>query len=360
MKVSVITKPLTDGKRQSIFLSWGKVVRHPVTGVGTRRISIDAWEWISPKTAIEKAHNKDVRSHVALKQAEIASSLMKGDLSFLGVRTHEGSVEQYYREYCERLGNASTRRMYLSLLTHMRKYDKKGTRLVDVSIEWLSGFQQYLRSTASDNSVRTRMLYIKAALNDAYRKGYIEKRVTDFVKPLKATKVHREWITRDEADRLANTPCRDSVIKRAFLFSCYTGIRSVDVCDIVSKNTQDIHGITHLKYLNHKSKAWVQSPISVKAVRFFDKSIDDNDPQFPGLKRRLRVKGKDVFSEWVMAAAITKKITFHCSRHTFAVWALENSDLYTVSEMMGHSSITTTSIYLHSNKANHLKLATSL
>ena len=360
MKVSVITKPLSDGKRQSVFLTWGKLIKHPVSGVGTRRVSMDAWEWISPKTPAEKAHNKEVSKFVAIKQLEIASSLMKGDLSFLGTRTHEGSFEQYYIEYCDRMTNAGTKRMYLSMLNHVRKYDRNGTQLSDITVEWLDGLQKYLRKIGSDNTARNRMLYVKAVLNDAYRKQYIDRRVTDFVKPIKATKVHREWLTRAEVEKLAATPCRNQVIKRAFLFACYTGLRSIDIGGIVGENTQEIDGVVYLRYLNHKSKMWVQSPISNKARPYLDDKIPAGEPQFKDLKRLLNTKSRALFGEWIRAAGITKKITFHCSRHTFAVWALENSDLYTVSEMMGHSSITTTSIYLHSNKANHLKLATSL
>ena len=360
MKISVITKPLSDGKRQSVFLSWGKTVAHPVTGIGTRRISMDAWEYIDPKTPAEKAHNREVSKFVALKQAEISSCMMKGDLSFLGTRTHDGSFEQYYKEYCARMPHDGTRRMYMSLLNIIRQYDRKGTRLADITVEWLDGLQKYLRSITSANTARTRMLYCKAVLNDAYRKQYIDKKVTDFVKPLKATKVHREWLTREEVDRLMKTPCRHQVIKRAFLFACFTGLRSVDIGEITRKHTHIVDGVTYLKYLNHKSKMWVQAPISDNALPFLDDKIVDDKPQFHRLKYEITTYGKNVFDEWTRSAGISKKITFHCSRHTFAVWALEHSDLYTVSEMMGHSSITTTSVYLHSNKANHLRLAKSL
>jgi site-specific recombinase XerD len=51
-------------------------------------------------------------------------------------------------------------------------------------------------------------------------------------------------------------------------------------------------------------------------------------------------------SRWIEAAGITKHITFHCFRHTYACLQLSNgTDLYTVSKMLGHTNIRTTQIY---------------
>ncbi len=49
---------------------------------------------------------------------------------------------------------------------------------------------------------------------------------------------------------------------------------------------------------------------------------------------------------WIQAAGITRKITFHCFRHTFATLQLAGgTDIYTVSKLLGHKSIATTQVY---------------
>ncbi|MDR3046299.1 MAG: tyrosine-type recombinase/integrase [Bacteroidales bacterium] len=54
----------------------------------------------------------------------------------------------------------------------------------------------------------------------------------------------------------------------------------------------------------------------------------------------------DVLRDWLAKAGITKKITFHSSRHTFAVMLLTyGADLYTVQKLLGHTDIQTTQIY---------------
>ena len=53
-----------------------------------------------------------------------------------------------------------------------------------------------------------------------------------------------------------------------------------------------------------------------------------------------------LFFQWIGAAGITKDITFHCFRHTYAVLQLANgTDIYTVSKMLGHRDLKTTQIY---------------
>ena len=49
---------------------------------------------------------------------------------------------------------------------------------------------------------------------------------------------------------------------------------------------------------------------------------------------------------WAVRAGITKDITFHSGRHTFAVLMLDlGAEIYTLQKLLGHKEIQTTQIY---------------
>ena len=50
--------------------------------------------------------------------------------------------------------------------------------------------------------------------------------------------------------------------------------------------------------------------------------------------------------KWLKTAGITKHITFHCFRHTFATLQLAaGTDIYTISKLLTHSDVSTTQVY---------------
>jgi len=70
----------------------------------------------------------------------------------------------------------------------------------------------------------------------------------------------------------------------------------------------------------------------------------ENDTVFAGVSNSQYCN--NIIADWVKSAGITKDITFHCFRHTFATLQLTNgTDLYTVSKMLGHADVKTTQIY---------------
>ncbi len=72
--------------------------------------------------------------------------------------------------------------------------------------------------------------------------------------------------------------------------------------------------------------------------------MPQDKPVFEGLKYSA-YQNKHLF-QWIGAAGITKNITFHCFRHTYATLLLSyGTDLYTISKMLGHKNPKTTQVY---------------
>jgi integrase len=134
------------------------------------------------------------------------------------------------------------------------------------------------------------------------------------------------------------------VTKRAFLFGCLTGLRN---CDIRALTWADVHhqdGYTRIIFRQAKTKGQEYLDISAQAASLMGEIGGEDDEVFP-LMHWSSVR-KHLF-DWAKRAKINKHVTFHCSRHTFAVMMLGVTDIYTVSKLLGHRELSTTQVYAH-------------
>jgi integrase len=134
-------------------------------------------------------------------------------------------------------------------------------------------------------------------------------------------------------------------LKRAALFSSLTGLRWSDVEKLVWSEVQhsEING-HFIRFTQKKTKGTETLPISEQAYQILGERGESGEKIFKGLKYSAWINLK--LAQWVMKAGITKHITFHCFRHTFATLQLTmGTDIYTVSKMLGHRELRTTQIY---------------
>ena len=165
-------------------------------------------------------------------------------------------------------------------------------------------------------------------------------------KPQKNSSI-REFLTIEEVKQLMATPCRYDIVKRAFLFSCFTGLRYSDIKSLLwSEIRKAADGRTlFLEHPQVKTRKIVTVPLSEEALKWMPKQQKDKELVF----HQLQITSTTVeviLGEWMKEAGIEKHITYHCSRHTAATMLLTlGVDLYTVSKILGHSSIKMTEAY---------------
>lgn len=143
---------------------------------------------------------------------------------------------------------------------------------------------------------------------------------------------------------------RLELVKDIFVFSCYTGIPYVDVQNLRKDNI--IVGIDGNKWLSskrQKTKNAFRVPLLEPAKNILDKYEHD---LYYELKNTLlpvltNQKMNAYLKEIADVCGITKNLTFHIARHTFATTVtLSNGvPLETVSKMLGHRNLATTQGY---------------
>ena len=200
------------------------------------------------------------------------------------------------------------------------------------------------KGTITRNTASTYFSIFKAGLHQAFIDGYLTVDIAAKAKNIAYSDKQREYLTIDELNTLAATPCDRPIMKRASLFSALTGMRHSDIQKLKWKEIIKDGEHYRILFTQQKTKGVQYMPISDQAYQLCGERGEPDRLVFEGLQDPSWINKP--LEPWIKAAGITKHITIHCYRHTYATLQLTNgTDIYTVSKMLGHTKVTTTQIY---------------
>ena len=241
----------------------------------------------------------------------------------------------------------------VACLRCLQRYENnKQLKLSQITSTWVRGFREWLDRDAitffgkplSQNSKVGYFTQLKIVLNSAYKQQLIAVNPLRDIPGSRKAESTRMYLTFEELQRLTNVECEYPDVKRAFLFSCLTGLRCIDVKALTWGDVQQQGDFTRIIFRQQKTKAQEYLDISSQAATFMGERGQPSELIFK--LNTARSTMNCAIERWVRSAGINKKITFHSARHTFAVMMLDlGVDLYTVSKLLGHCNIATTQIY---------------
>lgn len=356
MEIKIRQKPQRSTGKTSLVLEYYYGYTRDDEGRIKHRRKFETLEYYlytDPKNKLERDHNKinlEMAEKVKAKRLLAEQNEQYGFAVKYKIRTNlveyiKGLIEQR-KESPGNWGN------WDSALKHLVAYAGTNTTFEMVDKKFVEGFKTYLAKQAktksntalSTNSQSSYFLKLKAALNQAVEDGIIPHSPAMSVKPAHVEDVHREYLTFDELQRLAKTGCPYPVLKDAFLFSCLTGMRWSDINKLTWAEVQEFNGGTRIVFRQKKTKGLEYLDITDQAVRYMGQRGKADERVFARLK--YSAWHNLALREWCLKAGITKHITFHCGRHTFAVLQLLlGTEIYTVSKLLGHRELKTTQVY---------------
>lgn len=304
---------------------------------------VRSYEYLHLYLSPDRKDKEKNRQTMMLAEAICAKRLVEVRNGQYGFKS---PVSVSLRDYVQRIiegKNGSTRRRYVALSNILQGYARPSMMLADITPAWFSSLLAYLNKQGfAPNTLAVYVATMRYIVNQAYREGLLPANPIANIKGIGYEETNRTYLTADEVRRLADTPCDNDVTKRAFLFGCLTGMRN---CDIRAITWADVHqqdGYTRIIFRQAKTHGQEYLDISAQASSLMGSRGRDNDAVFPLMSWhavRLHLKA------WVNRAKIAKHVTFHASRHTFAVMMLDVTDIYTVSKLLGHRELSTTQVY---------------
>ena len=307
----------------------------------------------NPQTKQERQTNKETLELAKSIKAKRELEIKNGQYGFKRSGSSNADFMEFFRGLRDqREGNENTYNNWDSTYKHFKEFigsESLPFRRVDEKL--CKEFMEYLinvkktdgkpLATASVSSYYTKF---RSALKTAVKKRYLSHNPASDVEAPTVKTPKREHLTVEELKAVSKAECRYPVLKNAFLFACLTGLRWSDVQKLVwSEIEQTEDG---WKVVFHQKKTdglqYIEIPDNAKQYLGVPKAPDAR--VFKGLKYSSYMNV--ALQRWMMDAGITKNITFHCARHTYAILQLQHgADIYTVSKLLGHKNLKTTQIY---------------
>jgi site-specific recombinase XerD len=299
------------------------------------------------------------------KNKVVTASTLRDALVGKGVEEPK-TILQIYKEH-----NARLKLMIgkgFSALTHLRhetsmkhvgdfiqhKYHKPDFYLRDVNKSFINDYEAYLRTERNCcNNTTVKYLknfnkIIRIAIDNEWLKSNPFKGIKH-----KLEEVDKPFLTKDELDTVMNkklTIPRIEHVRDVFVFCCLTGLAFVYV---KSLSDQDLEvgqdGNVWIKKQRQKTKQWAHIPLLPMAKRIIEKYRFE--PICMVKKTLLPVYSNQKMNGYLKEVGdlcgITKNLTTHCARHTFAttVTLANHISMESVSKMLGHASINMTKHY---------------
>lgn len=319
---------------------------------------------VPEKTRADKEKNRTTLQLAEDIRAKRMVELRNGEYGFKSMYKEDTLFYPYYRAMCEaRLGVESRGNWgnWYSALHHLKIYDgNEKLTFRDITTEWVQGFKEYLEKDARAwaHDFRKRLDYhplarnsklsyfnkLRACLNQAFEERIIPFNPIRGVENFKAEEGTRMYLTIEELQALVNTDMAYPELRRAFLFSCLTGLRRSDIAKLTWGDVHQQGAYVRLIFKQKKTGGQEYLDINEQAAELLGERGNPQDLVFPYMISPDWQNS--IIQQWVYKAGINKKISFHCGRHTFAVMMLDlGADLYTVSKLLGHKLIGTTQIY---------------
>lgn len=356
IKVTLRKKPLKNGKLSLYLDFYPPIIRN---GKSTRREFLGLSIFENPKRQLEKQNNKNIEAiaeeiatkrSIELNRPEIYNDMEKAQLE------KKNKENQNFIDYIKKIADrrhGSNYQNWISAIMYLEHYTNGKLLFKEITLTFVEDYKHFLLNTnslkrkdtkLSQNTALSYFTKFKTALKQAFIDEILSADINSRIKNIKEQETNRTYLTIEELNKLANTECKNDLLKRASIFSALTGLRFSDVKNLSWKNVYKTNDEYYINFIQKKTEGVEYSPISEQAFNLLGERQKDSEKVFNGLKYSAYLNKQ--LTDWLKDAEITKDITFHSFRHTYATLQLANgTDLFTISKMLGHKNLKTTQIY---------------
>ena len=308
----------------------GRVVRHPEAAALNRQID-DILSIVRDKTA---ALFREGRFSLDELKAQMRQKCESGE-----------APVQWIRERIKARNDIteSTRKQHLSMTDDLERCGLFKT-WDDFTLSKIEEWERHIRThVRAQSSVYGYHKRLKPYINDAVKHGMLPSSPYLNFRVSRGEKDTVPYLTDEERDRIDALELeRGGVLDKVrdcFIFSCYTGLAYSDLKALSRDMIVENGGHFYIVGNRKKNGSKYIAPLLQRAIEILEKW----DYQMPVISN---VKYNYFLKFLAPPAKISKRLTTHVARHTFATWLLHRGvPLHIVSRSLGHADIKSTQIY---------------
>ena len=345
--VTLRTRPLKNGML-SYYLDYYPGYRNQETMKTIRHEGLNIYIYANPKNERERNFNATMSEKAEAIRCRRFESIVNDRYDFFDRHKLKADFLEYYRKQLRKHDQK-----WEFVYHHFYNFVHGKCTFEEIDIDLCNKFREYLLNAKqlrrdghiSKNSASGYWSTFRGLLKILYRNRLIKTNINDFLDKIETEDTPKDYLSVEELYKLAETPCKKPILKTAALFSCLTSLRISDILSLQWHEIVDFAaGGKCVHTITQKTKTEDIIPISDEALQLIGYSPEKTGLVFKGLKRSWT---QQPMKEWIREAGITKNITFHSYRRTYAtLQGAAGTDIRTIQSNMAHKSITTTQRYM--------------
>ena len=253
----------------------------------------------------------------------------------------------------------TTIKMYTKYVYKLAYYYKKSP--LQITQANIRDFFVYLHS----NQTNSTTLHNYYCAIKCFYKIHGQPHYIDFLPHPKINYVIPDILDESEIETIFSL-CRTLRHKLLFIIIYSSGLRISEAINLRTADIDFLRKTIHIRSSkNNKDRYTV---LSEKAIHLLNYYLNRYKPEvylFYSIRDKSKRMSKrhcqEIFHRIVLEANITKKAHIHTLRHSFATHLLENNtNLFYIMKLLGHTSIRTTLLYLHMQRLDKLNISSPL
>ena len=268
--VTLRKRKIKNGTQYSLCLDYYPGYRDNVTMRVITREALGIYIFAKPANQQERDFNARMMKKAVILRNQRYEAIFNENNGFFDKTKMKGDFLAYFKGLADRK-NIKWQHVY----KHFQRFVNGKCTFEEVDVDLCRKFMEYLLDAPQSihtnqklhiNSAAGYWSTFRAVLHTAYRDRKIKENPNGFLDRIECIPTIREHLSQEELIRLAETPCEEEVLKKAFLFACLTGLRKSDIRQLTWQQIQPYtNGRMFVTTRMQKTKEIVHNPISDEA-----------------------------------------------------------------------------------------------